>query len=31
MGLDIFSVQDILYICATVIMWALGFQSGMHR
>ena len=31
MGLDIFSIQDIVFTSVIVLMWALGFQSGMHR
>jgi len=31
MGLEIYSVQDIVFISAVVIMFALGFQAGMHR
>ena len=31
MGLDIFSVQDIIFTVAVVVLFAMGFQSGMHR
>jgi len=31
MGLDIFSVQDIIFTVSVVVLFALGFQSGMHR
>lgn len=31
MGLDIYSIQDIVFTCAVLLLWALGFQAGMHR
>lgn len=31
MGLDIYSVQDIVTVCASIIVFALGFQSGLMR
>jgi hypothetical protein len=26
-----FPIQDVIFAVAVVIVWALGFQSGMHR
>jgi len=26
--MDIFSVQDVLWVVALAVMWALGFRSG---
>lgn len=29
--LSAYSLQDILFVCTVVIVWALGFQAGLHR
>jgi hypothetical protein len=27
--LDAYSVQDVLLVCAVVVVWALGFSAGL--
>jgi len=29
--LDIYPLQDIVFVCAVVIVWAMGFKAGLAR
>lgn len=28
--LDAYSVQDVVYVCACVLVWAVGFNAGLN-
>ena len=29
--MDIYPLQDIVFVCAFIVIWALGFKAGMAR
>ena len=31
LGLQVYPIQDILFVCAVVFVWALGFAAGLQR